>query len=388
MEECLICRDSKGKCRVIKISYEKIDNGYVIKRSSGIFNGKFINQPELYITKGKVKRTVLEQTELEYNSIIKKYLDKGYKKTSDLGIFNLTQQEIDIKLPKQNTDQAGIIKPQLCKVLDRNDSKQTNKEYLASFKLDGVRCLLYYKDGEIHTASRGGQDYDIPTTYIRQDPELIKLFEDNPNLILDGEIYRHLWPLSKISGLCRKEELVEEHKELMFWCYDYVDEKTPFKNRCVQLLKFNNQYSGTKCIFLQHYIVRNLEEIMDFHNRAVSDGYEGCVLRDPSQVYKPGSRDSRMQKVKCFLDGEFKILGLVEGLREEDMCFLLETEDHNQFKAKPIGTREDKQWYREHINELIGKLATVKYFGFTTTDHPVPNLPVLKSIRIEKDIDD
>lgn len=388
MKECLICRDSKGKCRVINISYEETDNGYVIKRSSGIFDGKFINQPELYITKGKVKRTVLEQTELEYNSIIKKYLDKGYKKTSDLGIFNLTQQEIDTKLPKQNTDQAGIIKPQLCKVLDRNDPKQTDKEYFASFKLDGVRCLLYYKDGEIRTASRGGQNYDIPTTYIRQDPELIKLFKDNPDLVLDGEIYRHLWPLSKISGLCRKEELVEEHKELMFWCYDYVDETLIFRGRCKQLMRFSNLYAFTKCIFLQHYIVGNLNEIMAFHNRAVSDGYEGCVLRDPSKVYKPGSRDSRMLKVKLFTDDEFKILGLVEGLREEDMCFLLETEDHNQFKAKPIGTREDKQWYREHINELIGKFATVKYFGFTTTDHPVPNLPVLKSIRIEKDIDD
>lgn len=387
MEECLICRDSKGKCRVINISYEKVDNGYVIKRSSGIFDGKFINQPELYITKGKVKRTVLEQTELEYNSIIKKYLDKGYKKTSDLGIFELTQQEIDNKLPKQNTDQAGVIKPQLCKVLDREDPKQTDKEYFASFKLDGVRCLLYYKDGEIHTASRGGQDYDIPTTYIRHDSELIKLFENNPSLILDGEIYRHGWPLSKISGLCRKEELVEDHKELMFWCYDFVDETLIFRARAKQLIRFGNQYTGTKCLFLQHYIVRNLDEIMAFHNRAVSDGYEGCVLRDPTKVYKPGSRNC-MQKVKLFTDDEFKILGLVEGLREEDMCFLLETKEHNQFKAKPIGTRDEKQWYREHINELIGKLATVKYFGFTNTDHPVPNLPVLKSIRIEKDIDD
>lgn len=387
MEECLICRDSKGKCRVINISYEKVDNGYVIKRSSGIFDGKFINQPELYITKGKVKRTVLEQTELEYNSIIKKYLDKGYKKTSDLGIFELTQQEIDNKLPKQNTDQAGVIKPQLCKVLDREDPKQTDKEYFASFKLDGVRCLLYYKDGEIHTASRGGQDYDIPTTYIRHDLELIKIFDNNPSLILDGEIYRHGWPLSKISGLCRKEELVEDHKKLMFWCYDFVDETLIFRARAKQLIRFSNQYTGTKCLFLQHYIVRNLDEIMAFHNRAVSDGYEGCVLRDPTKAYKPGSR-SCMQKVKLFTDDEFKILGLVEGLREEDMCFLLETKEHNQFKAKPIGTRDEKQWYREHINELIGKLATVKYFGFTNTDHPVPNLPVLKSIRIEKDIDD
>lgn len=47
------------------------------------------------------------------------------------------------------------------------------------------------KDGEIKTSSRGGQDYDIATTYIKQDPFLLEVFNQFPNIILDGEIYRH-----------------------------------------------------------------------------------------------------------------------------------------------------------------------------------------------------
>ena len=54
----------------------------------------------------------------------------------------------------------------------------------------------------------------------------------------------------------------------------------------------------------------------------------------------------------------------------------MQTKEGYQFKAKPIGDRAQKQWYREHINELIGKMATVKHFGMTQTDTPVPNLPV------------
>ena len=38
-----------------------------------------------------------------------------------------------------------------------------------------------------------------------------------------------------------------------------------------------------------------------------------------------------------------------------------------------------------HIKELIDKMGTVKYFGMTNTEHPVPNLPVFKSIRLDKD---
>ena len=51
--------------------------------------------------------------------------------------------------------------------------------------------LLFMRDGEVHTSSRGGGDYDIPATYIRKDPYIIKLLNENNGLILDGELYRH-----------------------------------------------------------------------------------------------------------------------------------------------------------------------------------------------------
>lgn len=388
MTDTLISRDNKGKCRVIIIEciFIESENIYEIKRSSGLLGGKFIEQPTLIISKGKAKRTLQEQTALEYNSAIKKYLDKGYKNTRDLGLTSLTQEAIDKVLPLTNTDQNGVWKPQLCKILDKTKSQLINKNWLASYKLDGVRCLIYFKDGEVHTASRGGQDYDIPATYIRQDPYLIKVLSEN-NVILDGEIYRHGWPLSKISGLCRKETLENDHKELEFRCYDILDEKTKFKFRAISLGQIKNERPiDSKLVIVDHIPVSGLNNIMQLHNKAVSEGYEGLVLRDPEKEYKCGSRDNRMCKVKEFVDSEFEILGLVEGLRDEDMCFLLKTSEGNQFKAKPMGTREDKQWYREHINELIGCLGTVKYFGFTNTENPVPNLPVFKSVRLTEDL--
>ena len=40
----------------------------------------------------------------------------------------------------------------------------------------------------------------------------------------------------------------------------------------------------------------------------------------------------------------------------------------------------------DRIKELIDKLGTVKYCGMTNTEHPVPNLPVFKSVRLDKDV--
>ena len=86
-----------------------------------------------------------------------------------------------------------------------------------------------------------------------------------------------------------------------------------------------------------------------------------------------------MVKFKMYQDAEFEITGISEGLREEDMCFTLVTEDGIEFKAKPMGSRELKQQYRNDLQNLIGKMATVKYFYLS--DDGTPLQPVFKAIR-------
>jgi len=348
---------------------------------------KKVVAPDIEILKGKVKRTIDEQCELEFNSNFKKYLDKGYKDIKDLDIEELTLENAEKALPSEKTDQNGAKKVMLCKVLDKENKNLTEKEWYGSYKHDGLRMLLFMRDGEVHTSSRGGGDYDIPATFVRQDPYIIKILSENEGLILDGELYRHGWNLQKLSGLARKETLEEDHKELCFHCYDIVDETSPFKERVKRLNEFkNNCPKNSKLIIIEQRLIKGLDQIMEMHNEAVAAGYEGLVIKDPKKEYKCGARDNRCCKVKEFIDDEFKIIGLVEGLREEDMCFLMEMPDGTQFKAKPIGDRALKQYYRNHITEIIGQMGTVKYFGLTNTEHPVPNLPSFRTIRNKNDL--
>ena len=121
------------------------------------------------------------------------------------------------------------------------------------------------------------------------------------------------------------------------------------------------------------------DQIMDLHNQYVAEGWEGCVARDISKTYKYGGRGQEMVKFKMYQDSEFEITGISEGLRPEDMCFTLITADGIEFKAKPMGSRELKEQYREDLDKLIGKMATVKYFYLS--DEGTPLQPVLKAIR-------
>lgn len=380
-QDTLITRDSKNKIRQVNIACNEVNQTYVISRSSGLYGGSFINHPDIVITKGKVKRTIAEQAELEYNSNIKKYLDKGYKRIIDFGFSSIDQFNPNTVFPKSKTDTKGVGKPMLCKILDKTNTKLTNRTWYASYKLDGLRCWIYSDNGIIKTSSRGGQDYNIAATYILQDEYLKSLFEKNPNLILDGEIYRHLWPLSKISGLGRLINISEDHKELSFYCYDIVDENAIFEERYKTLMSIrSNCPINSKLVVVSHFIVTGLEQIMKKHDEAVSLKYEGLVIRDPKQTYKCGARDNRMLKIKEMDTTTFKIVGYELGLRgAEDMCFVLETKDHKTFKAKPEGDSSIKEYYINNIDSIIGKPGDVRFFHYTP--YGIPNLPVFVAIR-------
>lgn len=116
--DILVTRDSKGKIRQIIISCTKSGDVYEITRKSGICGGKFVDHPKITIDKGKVKRTIEQQAELEYNSNIKSYLDKGYK---NINTLNLTEQssieEISKALGETKQDQNGSVKPMLAKLI-------------------------------------------------------------------------------------------------------------------------------------------------------------------------------------------------------------------------------------------------------------------------------
>ena len=263
--------------------------------------------------------------------------------------------------------------------------------WYASRKIDGVRCLMFVKDGEIHTSSRGGKNYDNSTYHITCNPKLKKFMLDNPTLILDGELYVHGYSLQTLSGLARLKKETDKCDELQYYIYDVVDTNKTFEERLEILDHIKDElqldFEPNKTFedgdlqiqMVPHVKVEGWVQIKKTHDSYVKEGFEGAVIRRPDKKYGVNKRTNDMVKVKEYQDGEFKIIGFSEGLRPEDMVFVCVTEDGKEFEAKPVGPRELKHEYLERIDEIIGKMATVKYFSFS--DGGTPTQPVLKCIR-------
>ena len=154
MIKYLLGRASTGKFRFAVVEcdeeWHSIGDGragYIIQRSYGQVRGKTTLSPQIIVDRTKQKRNWQEQYTLQFNSEVKKYLDKGYKEINKHP-NEYTDDELLSIFGDVKTNQYGVIKPQLAKQADKvTNPKIFNKEWLISRKLDGVKALFYW-DGK------------------------------------------------------------------------------------------------------------------------------------------------------------------------------------------------------------------------------------------------
>ena len=141
----MLGKASTGKFRFAIVEtdeeWHEPEHGYIIQRSYGQVKGKTTLSPTIVVDKTKQKRTWKQQLELQYNSEVKKYLDKGYVKVNKHP-NEYTEEELNEIFGEVKTNQYGVIKPMLAKQADKVTNKKIfDKEWLASRKLDGKKSL-------------------------------------------------------------------------------------------------------------------------------------------------------------------------------------------------------------------------------------------------------
>lgn len=398
MIKYLLGKATTGKFRfaVVECDEEWHDDvkGYVIQRSYGQVQGKTTLSPAIVVDRTKQKRNWKEQYTLQFNSEVKKFLDKGYKEV-DKHPNEYAESELNEIFGEAVTNQYGVIKPMLAK----QESKLTNrkildKDWLVSAKLDGVRCLMYWDGKEIRTASRGGEHYDHATDHIRTNKKLIEFFKGNPTVILDGELYKHGKTLQQISGAARLEKNAYDCDWLQYWIYDLYDSAAPeltanqrqlFIDVKLGLFPSTNTYNvnNSPIFIVVHERVKGEDNIWKRHDYFVREGFEGCVIRNPDKPYKPNGRTNDMIKFKNYKSEDFKVVGYELGTRgSEDMTFVCELPDGRTFRAMPVGDRAVKEEYVENFEEKYkGHLAECTYFNYS--DDGIPTQPKLRTFRFD-----
>jgi hypothetical protein len=344
------------------------------------------------ILNGSLAIMTINDTPSQLNSRIRKKLKKGYIEITD---EQFKTANLNSLLPATNKDIEGNLKPMLAQKFKVGTF---NYPAGAQPKINGLRAFIIWGtviqgDGMFRNESeqavilsREGSRYVLP--------HIEKLFtkEMFENIdAFDGELYV---PGLKLNEIKSCVPMVNDRGTIskpsgnpllvQFWMFDVATEDTQQLDRYtnINLYPISKDVKATIMNPSAHYVlahktsskyiilipltyVDNDNTLLAFANKCIEAGFEGAVVRDFHAEYAYGQRPKTMMKVKRFVDAEFEVLDIfLDDTKSTTVVkFKLRNDiNDNTFEAMPMGTADERLNYYHKRENIIGKLATVKFY--------------------------
>lgn len=323
----------------------------------------------------------------KHEDLIFSIIDRNLKTRSTTSMINKVIPDL---IPTFDVALANSYDEKMAKKVDFNDT------WFVSRKLDGCRCIcIINEDGEPTYFSRAGNEF---LTLKNLDAEIISL--GLKNMVIDGEIcmldangnenFQGI-----IKEIKRKDHTIENP---FFYMFDILtmDEfvkkegTTPFSIRNVQLDNLFFQREFNHIDYLPQTILID-EQMLMFHvTTAKENGWEGLMLRKDAPYQ--GKRSNDVLKVKSFYDAEYIVVDIenavnrviVDGKEVEELMMRNVVIEHkgNRVQVGSGFSHEQKRFYFENPNEILGKQITVQYFEETKNQNGGISLrfPTVKAI--------
>lgn len=212
------------------------------------------------------------------------------------------------------TRRSGI---QLCYPFEEKRLAKWGYPVIIQPKLDGVRCRVIMKNGEISLLSSEER-------LIESVPHINQFFYEKglaqSGLELDGELYYHGRSFEDISSITsRTKNIHDEYHNIQFHLFDLVDESMAQSERLMCLWDLSDHYRLQPANFLEGSPIRHVptrlaqsfEELWDYYQYFLEQKYEGIIVRHPQAPYIR-RRSIYMMKFKPKKDDWYTVIGSYE----------------------------------------------------------------------------
>ena len=279
-----------------------------------------------------------------------------------------------------NATNATKVFPMLAHTYDPHSEKNKKTDIVfpcyVQPKLDGLRCICYMdktsNDPRVVAQSRTGAYFESVEHICA---ELRPILMQNPDLILDGELYTTDIPFEELAGLIKKKKLSEADLQRLqcvkYHIYDIVVDGVPYSERHGRIVQTVDHTQ----------LINDVNEFKQAFGEYVASGYEGIMLRNVHGLYRQNYRSHDLQKYKEFVESEYPIVGFKEadGRDKGTVVWVCATAECRQFSVRPRGTQEQRRQWFQDAPQHVGKLLTVIYQELSELN--VPRFPVGKAIR-------
>ena len=283
----------------------------------------------------------------------------------------------------EDIDNVAFIEPMLAQKYEDRINELVMPMYTQP-KLDGCRCVCLPNMMQ----SRNGKRF-VSCPHILTKLQKAGVYSKYPDLKLDGELYCDKLnnDFNKICSLIKKSkpsenDLMESDSTIQYWIYDMVDTTRIFSQRNEFLTNLFKEFNlDSSFVLVPTVRINSLEEGTYWYEKWIEDGYEGSMYRMDT-VYEQ-SRSKSLLKRKEFQDREYPIIEVCEGNGNKSGMagyMILRNDDGETFRSNIKGNRKYLKGLLNDKENLIGRMATVKYFNLTP-DKKIPRFPYVIKIR-------
>lgn len=278
----------------------------------------------------------------------------------------------------------AIPRPMLAHSFDKR-GKDIKYPCYAQKKLDGVRCVAIQGKGGLQTSpGQGGLFSRNAKPFPHLDHIRSEIAFLPPGLILDGELYSDTLGFQEIVGLVKKTKLVPADAarlSLIYLCvYDTISTDTyEARKTSLDALFASRSFKAIKLLPTDE--CRTKEDVNQYHDAYVAEGFEGLILRNKTGLYAVNHRSKDLQKYKEFLDAEFDVTGFTVGVGSDEGCVIwtCRTDEGKEFSCRPKGTVESRREAVATAAAQVGKKLTIRFQEWT--DDRKPRFPVGLAFR-------
>lgn len=356
-------KDSKGKIRQLLVASI---NGSLIQES-GLLHGKMVRHIKACKPKniGRSNETTsFEQAIAQAKAKISEKLRSGYFETID-------QAKNEV-----------VILPMLAKSFKPEEKKIDWKYAWGQPKFDGQRCLAKYEwEGTlvVYLFSRTGKPI---TTMPHIVNELVAL-----NLpvgtILDGELYAHGLSFQENMRLIKKNR-GDDSLQIKYHVYDTVLDQ-PFIYRHNVVDSMVTKYATIHIVPVETIRVTSKLNLRLYHEKVVSLGYEGTMLRWGNESYKINGRSSHLLKNKDFIDISIPLMDVEPSDARPGQgvpVFEWPGALNNEIRSGIKGSHKFREELLTNKQNHIGKMVELRFFEYS--EDGVPRFPVMVGFRNDK----
>lgn len=241
-------------------------------------------------------------------------------------------------------------------------------------KLDGIR-LIATKGAMLSRKNR--PIVMAPHIVLALEP----LFEEFPDLVLDGELYNHDYrdDFDGLISLAKKQkptaEEIKQAEVLQYHVYDVALDK-PYADRYEILVRALGGLDSRLIKLVDTEVCSSEEDVDRAYDKYLGQGYEGQMLRIVWASYE-NKRSGNLLKRKEYEDAEFVVLGIEEGLGNRagaaGFAAVRDPATDLRFKAAIKANKKGCKELLEKAAEYVGGEVTVRFNG--RTPRGVPRFP-------------